>query len=36
MEALAQRGREVRLIWKRHHCLPVADGGHLAEEEQTV
>ena len=26
-EALAQQGREVRLIWKRQHCLPVADGG---------
>jgi putative spermidine/putrescine transport system ATP-binding protein len=35
-EALAQQGREVRLIWKRHHCLPVADGGHVVEEEQTA
>ena len=26
-EALAQQGRAVRLIWKRQHCLPVADGG---------
>jgi putative spermidine/putrescine transport system ATP-binding protein len=34
-EALAQQGREVRLIWKRHHCLPVADGEHGVEEEQT-
>jgi putative spermidine/putrescine transport system ATP-binding protein len=23
-EALAAQGRDVRLIWKRHHCLPVA------------
>jgi putative spermidine/putrescine transport system ATP-binding protein len=33
-EALALQGREVRLIWKRDHCLPVADGGHVDEEEQ--
>jgi putative spermidine/putrescine transport system ATP-binding protein len=33
-EALAQQGREVRLIWKRHHCLPVADGGAPVEEER--
>ncbi len=26
MEALAAEGREVRLIWKRQHCLPIADG----------
>jgi putative spermidine/putrescine transport system ATP-binding protein len=26
MEALAARGRTVRLIWKRQHNLPVADG----------
>ncbi len=32
-EALAQQGRAVRLTWKRQHCLAVADGGHLAEEE---
>ena len=32
-EALAQQGREVRLIWKRQHCLPVADGGAATEEE---
>ena len=25
-EALAARGRSVRLVWKRHHCLPIADG----------
>jgi len=25
----------VRLIWKRHHCLPVADGGAASEEDQT-
>jgi putative spermidine/putrescine transport system ATP-binding protein len=34
-EALAQQGREVRLIWKRHHCLPVADGA-ASEEDQTA
>ena len=33
-EALAQQGREVRLIWKRQHCLPVADGGAAPEEEE--
>ncbi len=27
-EALAQRGRLVRLVWKRQHSLPVGDGGH--------
>ena len=32
-EALAQQGRRVRLIWKRQHCLPVADGGPTVEEE---
>ena len=26
MEALAQEGTAVRLIWKRQHALPVADG----------
>ena len=26
MEALAAQGRAVRLIWKRQHDLPVADG----------
>ena len=29
-EALAQEGRPVRLVWKRQHCLPVADGRVLA------
>ena len=24
-EALAARGRAVRLVWKREHCLPIAD-----------
>jgi putative spermidine/putrescine transport system ATP-binding protein len=33
-EALALQGRPVRLHWKRQHCLPVADGGSPAEEEQ--
>jgi putative spermidine/putrescine transport system ATP-binding protein len=32
-EALAQQGRAVRLIWKRQHCLPVADGERPKEEE---
>jgi putative spermidine/putrescine transport system ATP-binding protein len=27
MEALAQQGRAVRLIWKRQHNFPVGDGG---------
>lgn len=31
-EALSAAGRPVRLIWKRQHCLPVADGGHGLEE----
>ena len=33
-EALSAAGRAVRLIWKREHCLPVADGEHRAEEER--
>jgi putative spermidine/putrescine transport system ATP-binding protein len=32
-EALAQEGRAVRLIWKRHHCRPVGDGRPDEEEE---
>jgi putative spermidine/putrescine transport system ATP-binding protein len=32
MDALAQQGRPVRLIWKRHHCLAVADGRGREEE----
>jgi putative spermidine/putrescine transport system ATP-binding protein len=32
-EALAAQGRPVRLIWKRQHCLPVADGETSVEEE---
>jgi putative spermidine/putrescine transport system ATP-binding protein len=32
-EALAQQGRPVRLVWKRQHCLPVADGVSTVEEE---
>ncbi|HSW43728.1 MAG TPA: ABC transporter ATP-binding protein [Patescibacteria group bacterium] len=31
-EALAQQGRAVRLIWKRQHCLSVADGERPREE----
>jgi putative spermidine/putrescine transport system ATP-binding protein len=31
-EALAQEGRAVRLIWKRHHCRPVGEGRHDEEE----
>jgi hypothetical protein len=26
MEALAAQGRPVRLIWKRHHVLTLAEG----------
>ena len=25
-EALAQQGKAVRLVWKRQHQLPIADG----------
>ena len=33
-EALAQQGKAVRLVWKRQHELPVADGdGPVVEEE---
>ena len=35
-EALAQQGRRVRLIWKRQHCLPVADGAAPEEEEHRM
>lgn len=34
MEALAQQGRTVRLIWEREHCLPIA-GGEPSTEEDT-
>ena len=33
-EALAQQGKAVRLIWKRQHELPVADGSAPMEEEE--
>jgi putative spermidine/putrescine transport system ATP-binding protein len=33
MEALAAQGRTVRLVWKRQHCLAIADGVAGAEEE---
>jgi putative spermidine/putrescine transport system ATP-binding protein len=32
-EALEQQGKPVRLIWKRQHELPVADGSPPVEEE---
>jgi putative spermidine/putrescine transport system ATP-binding protein len=32
-EALAARGRGVRLVWKRRHCRPIADGRLGMEEE---
>jgi putative spermidine/putrescine transport system ATP-binding protein len=32
-EALAARGRAVRLIWKRRHCRTIADGRPAMEEE---
>lgn len=34
-EALAQQGNAVRLIWKRQHELPVADGAAGTMEEET-
>jgi putative spermidine/putrescine transport system ATP-binding protein len=34
-EALAARGRPVRLIWNRQHCLAIADGRPSNEEEDT-
>ena len=34
-EVLEQQGKTVRLIWKRQHELPVADGGRPTEEEET-
>ena len=33
-EALAQQGKAVRLIWKRQHELPVADGESMVNEEE--
>ncbi|MEO6206318.1 MAG: ABC transporter ATP-binding protein [Candidatus Limnocylindrales bacterium] len=33
-EAVAQQGKAVRLIWKRQHELPVADGASLVKEEE--
>jgi len=33
-EALAQQGTAVRLVWKRQHELPVADGGAPVKEEE--
>jgi putative spermidine/putrescine transport system ATP-binding protein len=35
-EALAARGRNVRLIWKRRHCRPIADGRLGMEEEPSA
>jgi putative spermidine/putrescine transport system ATP-binding protein len=32
-EALAQEGKAVRLIWKRQHELPIADGSKVEEDE---
>ena len=34
-EALAQQGKAVRLVWKRQHELPIADGEGSSEEERT-
>jgi putative spermidine/putrescine transport system ATP-binding protein len=31
-EALAARGRSVRLVWKRRHCRPIDDGRPGMEE----
>jgi putative spermidine/putrescine transport system ATP-binding protein len=33
-EVLEQQGKAVRLIWKRQHGLPVADGSRPPEEEE--
>jgi putative spermidine/putrescine transport system ATP-binding protein len=33
-EVLEQQGKTVRLIWKRQHELPVADGGQPLEEKE--
>jgi putative spermidine/putrescine transport system ATP-binding protein len=33
-EALAQQGKAVRLVWKRQHELPIADGGTTTMEEE--
>ncbi len=30
-EALAQEGKAVRLVWKRQHQLPIADGANVEE-----
>jgi putative spermidine/putrescine transport system ATP-binding protein len=35
-EALAQEGRAVRLVWKRQHELPVADGAATDIEEESA
>jgi hypothetical protein len=35
-EALAARGRSVRLVWKRRHCRPIADGRPEMEEEPSA
>jgi hypothetical protein len=35
-EALAQQGKAVRLVWKRQHELPIADGEVSSEEERTT
>jgi putative spermidine/putrescine transport system ATP-binding protein len=35
-DALDARGRSVGLIWRRQHCLPVADGDAAVEEERTA
>jgi putative spermidine/putrescine transport system ATP-binding protein len=34
IEVLEQQGQAVRLIWKRQHELPVADGGQPLEEKE--
>jgi putative spermidine/putrescine transport system ATP-binding protein len=34
MEALSAQGREVRLIWKRQHCLAIKGGAPSAGEEE--
>ncbi len=33
MDALAARGRAVRLVWKRQHVLPIKDGSGMEEDD---
>jgi putative spermidine/putrescine transport system ATP-binding protein len=33
-DALAAKGRAVRLVWKRQHVLPIKDGGSVEEDSE--